>query len=194
MPFSLSLVWQFILQNQFSRDLPQGVFCTRPTLWATPDPSGPVCTPGPVLFALVLAQSSRSDNSLHFHNRKEPGAITDPTTEDFLRMQPSERERLSVCVQSRLDLQRLWLLHQPDDIARKCGPLMPSGHILAHESPRRDGTSHRGASCVPPRAVAMPATQHGAGALLLCLCPRCGVAGPAPPEPAPGTLLSRDPG
>lgn len=48
-------------------------------------------------------------------------------------MEPSERERLSVCVQSRLDLQRLWLLHQPDDLARKCGPLMPSGHILAHE-------------------------------------------------------------
>lgn len=54
MPFSISLSDndQFILQNQLSRHLFQEAFCTRPSLWATPDPFGPICTPGPQPLAL----------------------------------------------------------------------------------------------------------------------------------------------
>lgn len=75
-----------------------------------------------------------------------------PTTKDFLLMEPAERERLSACAQTKLDLQRLWLLHhQPDDIARKCGQLMLGGHTLAHERQEMGRNYPLGSQLCPPQ-------------------------------------------
>lgn len=148
MPFSFSLVWQFILQNQFSRHLPQGVFCTRPSF-------------GPPQIHLALSAHLGQCSLPCFLPRAAlvitPSIFTmwvpslPPTTTDFLCMEPAERERLSVCTQTTLDLQGLWLVHQPDDTARKCGQLMLSGHTLAHERQETGRNSPLWSQLCPPQ-------------------------------------------